>query len=38
MAAVTAAQSGPPILGEHTDEVLGDLGLDVAALRAEGIV
>lgn len=35
---VTAAASGPPILGEHTDEVLSALGLDTAALRAEGVV
>ena len=31
----------PPLLGEHTDEVLGELGYDpdaVAALRAEGVV
>ena len=31
----------PPALGEHTDEVLGELGLDaaaIAALRASGVV
>lgn len=31
----------PPLLGEHTDEVLGELGLDAAALgrlRKEGII
>ena len=31
----------PPRLGEHTDEVLAELGLDaakVAALRAQGVV
>jgi crotonobetainyl-CoA:carnitine CoA-transferase CaiB-like acyl-CoA transferase len=31
----------PPLLGEHTDEVLGELGLDAAAitkLRAEKVV
>ncbi|MBI2746829.1 MAG: CoA transferase [Burkholderiales bacterium] len=31
----------PPVLGEHTNEVLGELGLDatrIAALRAAGIV
>ena len=39
-AAVSPA-SPPPVLGEHTDEVLGSLGLtadDIAALRAEGAV
>ena len=35
---VTAAQSPPPTLGQHTDEVLGALGLDVARLRVEGVV
>jgi crotonobetainyl-CoA:carnitine CoA-transferase CaiB-like acyl-CoA transferase len=35
---VTAAQSAPPRLGEHTDEVLGGLGLDLAALRAKGVI
>lgn len=34
---VTAAQSAPPALGQHTDEVLSDMGLDVAALRADGV-
>lgn len=31
----------PPALGQHTDEVLGELGLDaaaIAALRAQGVV
>jgi len=31
----------PPLLGEHTDEVLAGLGLDAAAiatLRATGVV
>jgi formyl-CoA transferase len=31
----------PPALGEHTDDVLGELGLDaaaIAALRAGGVV
>jgi len=31
----------PPVLGEHTDEVLGELGLDAAAiakLRSEKVV
>lgn len=35
---VTAAQSQPPTLGQHTDEVLGALGLDIAKLRADGVV
>ena len=35
---VTAPQSPPPRLGQHTDEVLGALGLDVAKLRADGVV
>lgn len=35
---VTAAQSAPPALGQHTDEVLSAMGLDVATLRAEGVV
>ncbi len=35
---VTAAQAAPPRLGEHTEEVLGGLGLDLAALRAKGVV
>jgi crotonobetainyl-CoA:carnitine CoA-transferase CaiB-like acyl-CoA transferase len=31
----------PPRLGEHTDEILGEIGLgvaDIAALRADGVV
>ena len=31
----------PPALGEHTDEILGELGFDrsqIAALRADGVV
>jgi crotonobetainyl-CoA:carnitine CoA-transferase CaiB-like acyl-CoA transferase len=31
----------PPRLGEHTDEVLGELGLDagaIASLRADGAI
>ena len=35
---VTAARSAPPRLGEHTEEVLGGLGLDLAALRAKGVI
>jgi crotonobetainyl-CoA:carnitine CoA-transferase CaiB-like acyl-CoA transferase len=36
-----AAGSPPPTLGEHTDEVLGELGCGaavIAALREEGVV
>jgi formyl-CoA transferase len=36
-----ALNRAPPALGEHTDEVLGELGLDapgIAALRASGVV
>jgi succinate---hydroxymethylglutarate CoA-transferase len=36
-----AVRRPPPLLGEHTDEVLGELGLDAAAiakLRAEKVV
>ena len=35
----TAIRSGAPALGEHTDEVLGELGYSseqIAGLRAEG--
>ena len=28
----------PPKAGEHTEEILGGLGLDVAALRASGVI
>jgi crotonobetainyl-CoA:carnitine CoA-transferase CaiB-like acyl-CoA transferase len=31
----------PPLLGQHTDEVLGEFGLsgdEVATLRAEGVI
>jgi formyl-CoA transferase len=34
-------RNAPPLLGEHTEEVLADLGLDsraIAALRASGVV
>ncbi|MDH4134807.1 MAG: CoA transferase, partial [Gammaproteobacteria bacterium] len=34
-------QRAPPVLGEHTEEVLAELGLDaarIAALRQAGIV
>jgi len=37
----TSIDRHPPLLGEHTDEVLMELGYDgdgIAALRAEGIV
>jgi crotonobetainyl-CoA:carnitine CoA-transferase CaiB-like acyl-CoA transferase len=37
----TAARRPPPLLGEHTDEVLGELGYsatDIAALRDSGVV
>ena len=30
--------TAPPALGQDTDHVLGELGLDVAALRARGVV
>ncbi|HEV2439352.1 MAG TPA: CoA transferase [bacterium] len=36
-----AAHAGPPAVGQHTDEVLGELGYspnDIAALRATGAV
>jgi len=36
--ASTGAATPPPALGQHTDEVLGALGLDVEALRGRGIV
>ena len=34
-------RSAPPLLGEHTDEILAELGYDAAAvadLRARGVV
>ena len=34
-------RSAPPTLGQHTDKILGELGVstvDIAALRAQGIV
>jgi formyl-CoA transferase len=34
----TSPRRPPPRLGQHTDEVLGALGVDVAGLRAKGIV
>jgi crotonobetainyl-CoA:carnitine CoA-transferase CaiB-like acyl-CoA transferase len=39
--APVAPASPPPVLGEHTDEVLASVGLDpgdIAGLRAEGAV
>jgi crotonobetainyl-CoA:carnitine CoA-transferase CaiB-like acyl-CoA transferase len=36
-----AVRRPPPLLGEHTDEVLGELGLDAAAiakLKADKVV
>jgi formyl-CoA transferase/CoA:oxalate CoA-transferase len=36
-----AIRTAPPLLGEHTDEILGKLGLDRAAierLRTDGVV
>ena len=36
-----AHDRAPPLLGEHTDEVLGDLGLsgdELSALRADGVI
>src|SRR5262249_21154665 len=32
------ATPGAPALGQHTDEVLAELGLDAAALREAGVV
>ncbi len=36
-ATAVAVRRPAPRLGEHTDEVLRELGVDVAALRAEGV-
>jgi formyl-CoA transferase/CoA:oxalate CoA-transferase len=36
-----SVRTAPPLLGEHTDEVLAELGLstrDIARLRADGVV
>ena len=38
---VAQIASPAPVLGQHTDEVLGELGLgadETAALRADGVV
>jgi len=35
---VTPPRHSPPRLGQHTDDVLGELGFDVGALRAKGVV
>ena len=34
----TTPESAPPLLGEHTDEILAELGADAEALRARGVV
>jgi crotonobetainyl-CoA:carnitine CoA-transferase CaiB-like acyl-CoA transferase len=36
-ATAVAIRRPAPRLGEHTDEVLGEIGVDVAALRREGV-
>ena len=36
--AATTPERPPPLLGEHTDEILAELGADAAALRARGVV
>ena len=36
-----SVRTAPPLLGEHTDEILAELGFDAAAvadLRARGVV
>ena len=36
-----SVRTAPPLLGEHTDEVLAELGLsagEIARLRTEGVV
>ncbi|MEI6734209.1 MAG: CoA transferase, partial [Comamonadaceae bacterium] len=41
MATPPVLRRAPPLLGEHTDEVMAELGLDasaIAALRAEGVL
>ncbi|MYE13528.1 MAG: CoA transferase [Gammaproteobacteria bacterium] len=34
----TTPECAPPLLGEHTDEILAELGADAEALRAQGVV
>ena len=38
---LTSIRRGAPLLGEHTDEILGEIGVDtdhIAALRAAGVI